>query len=71
VTVLALIKGCIVRRVLGGSKQQLEEAVKFMASRELFVPVDKTFAFTREDIIVTLKYVVSGKYTSKVCINLG
>jgi len=70
VTMMALLKACVVRGILGGSKQQLEEAVRFMASRELFVPVDKTFAFTREDIIAGLKYVKSGEHVGKVCINL-
>lgn len=70
VTMLTLIKGCTVRGVLGGSKQQLEEAVKFMASRELLTPVAQTFSFTREDIVAALNYVASGEHIGKVCINL-
>jgi hypothetical protein len=41
-----------------------------MAARDLFIPVDKTFAFTREDIIAGLKYVASGQHIGKVCIKL-
>ena len=70
VTMLTLIKGCIVRGVQGGSKQQLEEAVNFIGSRELSVPVDKIFKFNRDDIIMGLKYLESGEHVGKVCINL-
>ncbi|KAE9362791.1 NAD(P)-binding protein [Stipitochalara longipes BDJ] len=70
VTRLALMKACVVRGILGGSKQQLEEAVRFVASRELLVPVDKTFTFTRDDIIAALGYVASGEHIGKVCIKL-
>ena len=70
VAMSALMKACVVRGVLGGSKQQLEEAVRFMARCELFVPVDKTFAFTREEIIAGMNYVASGKHIGKVCITM-
>jgi NADPH:quinone reductase-like Zn-dependent oxidoreductase len=70
ITLLSLLKACIVRGILGGSKQQLEEAVRFIASRELPVPVGKTFSFSREEIIEALKYLESGEHMGKVCINL-
>ena len=70
VTMLSLTKGCAVRGVQGGSKQQLEEAVRFMGSRELRMPVDKSFGFNRDNIIAALKYVASGEHIGKVCINL-
>lgn len=70
VTMSALVKNCIVRGVLGGSKQQLEEAVRFVASRDLQIPMDKTFGFTCDEIIAAMKYVASGEHVGKVCINL-
>lgn len=70
VTHLTLLKGAVLRGILSGSKQQLEDAVRFMGSRELQMPVDKTFGFNRDDIIEALKYVESGKHIGKVCINL-
>lgn len=70
VAMLTLVKGCVVRGVMGGSKQQLEEVVRFMGSRELLMPVDKIFGFNRNDIIAALKYVASGEHIGKVCINL-
>jgi D-arabinose 1-dehydrogenase-like Zn-dependent alcohol dehydrogenase len=70
VTLLAISKGATLHGILGGSKQQLEEAVNFVGSRDLPVPVDKTFGFNRGDIIAALRYVESGQHIGKVCINL-
>lgn len=70
VTFQTLAKGAVLRGILAGSKQQLEEAVKFIGSQKLPVPVDKTFSFNREDIISAFKYVESGQQIGKVCINL-
>ncbi len=70
VSFLTLSHSCVLRGVLGGSKQQLEEAVRFVGSRGLQMPLDKSFGFNREDIIAALEYVASGKHMGKVCINL-
>lgn len=70
VTMLTLAKGCMVRGVQGGSKQQLEEVVSFMANRGLMLPQYKAFDFSREGIIKAFECVQSGKYVGKVCINL-
>lgn len=70
VVMLALVKAAVVRGILGGSKQQLEEAVHFMGSHNLQMAVDKTFAFNRDDVVTALKYVASGRHIGKVCITL-
>lgn len=70
VTFLTLTKGAVLRGILGGSKQQLEEAVRFMASQELSMPVTKSFRFDRDDIIKAFEHVASGKHIGKVCITL-
>ncbi|KAF8858850.1 NAD(P)-binding protein [Acephala macrosclerotiorum] len=67
---LSLVKGCIVRGVQGGSKEQLEEVVRFMGNRGLVSPVEKVFGFERDEIVEALKYVGSGEHVGKVCINL-
>lgn len=69
-TWLALSKGAALRGILGGSKEQLEHAVRFIGSRELPIPVDKVYAFARDDIVAALEYVASGKHVGKVCINI-
>lgn len=70
VTMLALMKTVIVRGILGGSKEQLQKAVRFVGSRELPMPMDKTFGFNRKEIIAALGYVAAGKHMGKVCISL-
>ncbi|KIW99525.1 uncharacterized protein Z518_11264 [Rhinocladiella mackenziei CBS 650.93] len=56
VTFLALAKGAVLRGILGGSKQQLEEVVRFMGGRELSMPVSKTFGFNRNDIVAAFQF---------------
>ncbi|KAI0453163.1 zinc-containing alcohol dehydrogenase [Xylaria acuta] len=56
-TMMALTKRLVVRGVMGGSEQQLEEAVRFISARGLEIPVDKVFAFERDGIIAALNYV--------------
>jgi D-arabinose 1-dehydrogenase-like Zn-dependent alcohol dehydrogenase len=70
VAMLSIVHRRVVRGIQGGSKQQLEEAVKLMGSRELLMPVTKTFDFNRDTIIAAPKYVASGEHIGKVCINL-
>ncbi|KIW81839.1 hypothetical protein Z517_04865 [Fonsecaea pedrosoi CBS 271.37] len=70
VTLQILLKGAKLRGVLGGSKMQLEEAIRFIAARNLPVPVDKVFPFTKEGILAAIKYVESGQHIGKVCIRI-
>ncbi|KAL2840054.1 NAD(P)-binding protein [Aspergillus pseudoustus] len=65
---LALAKGAVVRGIIIGSKQQLEEAVRFIGVRNLPMPIDKTFTFCRDQVIDAMKYLVSGQHIGKVCI---
>ncbi|RYP64807.1 hypothetical protein DL771_008587 [Monosporascus sp. 5C6A] len=69
-TLTALYKNCTVRGILGGSKQLLEGAVRFMGRRGLMIPIDRTFGYSRDEIIAALEYVAAGKQIGKVCINL-
>lgn len=71
VIMATLVKACVLRGVIGGSKQQLEEVLRFVGSHKLLMPVDKTFGFNRDEIIAALEYVASGEHIGKVCINLG
>ncbi|KAL5356250.1 chaperonin 10-like protein [Aspergillus floccosus] len=66
---LALAKGAVVRGIIIGSKQQLEETVRFIGVRNLPMPVEKTFSFGRDQAIEAMKYQVSGQHIGKVCID--
>ncbi|KAF2665134.1 NAD-P-binding protein [Microthyrium microscopicum] len=67
----ALIKAVMLRGIRAGSKQQLEELVRFIGKHNLSMPVDKTFGYHREDIVAAFKYVAAGKHIGKVCISLN
>ncbi|KAJ5779563.1 zinc-containing alcohol dehydrogenase [Penicillium paradoxum] len=69
VVTLALWKGATVRGILNGSKQQLEEVVRFIGSKNLKLPVEKTFEFGCEQVIEAYSYLASGQHIGKVCID--
>ncbi|KAJ4337791.1 hypothetical protein N0V95_008223 [Ascochyta clinopodiicola] len=70
VAALALSKGAVVRGIMVGSKQQLEEVTRFVASRNLNVPVEKIFGFSRNEVVEAFEYLVSGQHIGKVCIKI-
>ncbi|KAF6819458.1 zinc-containing alcohol [Colletotrichum musicola] len=68
---LALAKGAVVRGIVVGSKQHLEEVTRYVVSRKLQVPVEKEFGFGREEVISAFGYLVSGAHIGKVCIKVA
>ncbi|KAL4860590.1 hypothetical protein BDV12DRAFT_181351 [Aspergillus spectabilis] len=67
---LALAKGAVVRGVVVGSTQLLQEVVRFVAQKGLRLPVDKEFEFTEEGIIKAYEYATSGSHIGKICIRV-
>lgn len=70
VALLTLSKAATVRGVTVGSKQLLEDLVRFVAAKNLEPPVDKTFGFAPEEIQAAYEYLKSGSHVGKVCISL-
>ncbi|KAB8260894.1 hypothetical protein BDV32DRAFT_149055 [Aspergillus pseudonomiae] len=66
---LALVKGVIVRGIMVGSKQQLEDAVRFIGTHNIPVPVEKTFKFGRDQVVDAYAYLASRQHTGKVGID--
>ncbi|KAF2994786.1 hypothetical protein E8E13_000498 [Curvularia kusanoi] len=66
VAALALGKGAVVRGIMVGSKQQLEEVARFVNSRNLQVPVERVFGFSRDEVIQAFDYLVSGQHVGKI-----
>lgn len=71
VAALALSKGAVVRGIMVGSKQHLEEVTRFVVARGLTVPVEKEFGSGRDDIIAAFEYLTSGAHVGKVCIRMS
>ncbi|CAG7955321.1 unnamed protein product [Penicillium nalgiovense] len=65
---LALAKGAVVRGIMVGSKQQMEEATQFIGTHNLPVAVEKIFKFGRDEVVEALNYLVSGQHIGKICI---
>ncbi|EHK21566.1 uncharacterized protein TRIVIDRAFT_52718 [Trichoderma virens Gv29-8] len=70
VAALALSKGCVIRGITVGSKQLLEECVRFVGSHSLDIPVEKTFPFTEEGVKAAYKYLSAGQHIGKICIDV-
>lgn len=68
VAALALSKGAVVRGIMVGSKQQLEDVTRFVTAENLNVPVEKVFGFSRQEVVRAFEYLVSGQHIGKVCI---
>lgn len=66
---LALSKACIVRGILVGSKQLLEECVEFAGHQNLDIPVAKTFPFTEEGVKAAYACLAGAQQVGKVCID--
>lgn len=67
---LALSKGCVMRGITVGSKQLLEELMRFVNSKGLSIPVDKSFKFSKPEVIEAYKHLQSGSQVGKVCVTL-
>lgn len=70
VAALALSKGVVIRGIMVSSKQQLESVARFGTSKNLMVPVEKEFGFSREQVIAALNYMTGSQSIGKICINL-
>jgi NADPH:quinone reductase-like Zn-dependent oxidoreductase len=70
VAALALSKGAVVRGIIVGSKQQLESVTKLFVTKNLPLPAEREFSFTRDSVIAAYDHMLSGQGTGKVCIKL-
>ena len=68
VATLAISKGAVVRGIMIGSKQLMEEAVQFIGAHNLAIPVEKTFKFGRNEVVEAFDYLASGQHVGKICI---
>lgn len=70
VAALALSKGAVVRGIMVGSKQHLEDVTRLVNSKKLKIPVEKEFGFKRDEVIAAFEYLTSGQHIGKVCIKV-
>ncbi|KAI8190127.1 Zinc-type alcohol dehydrogenase-like protein [Colletotrichum sp. SAR 10_86] len=70
VAALALSKGAVVRGIMVGSRQHLEEVTRYVVARGLKVPVEKEFGFGRDEVVAAFEYLSTGAHVGKVCIKV-
>lgn len=63
-------KGLIVRGIMIGSKEQLDDVTRFVTSKNLELPVEKEFGFSKEEVIKAYEYLASGQHVGKICIKV-
>ena len=68
---LALGGTVVIRGIAVGSTQLLQDLVTFVAQRDLKPPVDRTFGFTREEVLNAYQYMKDQKHIGKICINIS
>lgn len=71
VAALALSRGAVVRGIMVGSKQHLEEVTRFVVARGLPVPVEREFGSGRDEIVAAFEYLTSGTHVGKICIRMS
>ncbi|RGP76058.1 alcohol dehydrogenase [Fusarium longipes] len=68
---LAFSKGAVVRGIMVGSKQQLEDVTRFVTAKNLRLPVEKEFGFSKEEVLAAFEYMASGQHIGKVSITVN
>ncbi|KAI8068734.1 putative zinc-type alcohol dehydrogenase-like protein [Gongronella butleri] len=70
VTSMVLGKSCSIRGVAVGSKQLFDQLVQFVHAKKLFMPVEKEFNFTEDQVQAAFQHLESGNHIGKVVIRL-
>lgn len=71
IAAMALARGAIVRGIVVGSKQQLEEMVNFAIVNNVHLPVDKEFPFSDAGVLEAYEYLAQQGHIGKVCIKFS
>ncbi|KAK1935592.1 Zinc-type alcohol dehydrogenase-like protein [Phytophthora citrophthora] len=68
---LALQHRCIIRGIAVGIQQLLRELVRFVNSKNIQPYVQKTFGFSREEVLEAFDYLQAGRHIGKVGIDIS
>ena len=67
---LVLGKGCVVRGINVGAKQLTDDMVAFVCGKNLDMPVEKMFGFSREQVLEAFKYLEGATHVGKISIEI-
>lgn len=71
VATLILGKGCVVRGINVGAKQLTDDMARFACEKNLAIPIDQTFGFTKEEVIKAFKSIEEAGHVGKICIEVS
>ena len=71
VATLALGGTVVLRGIAVGSTQLTEELVQFIGERDLKMPVNKTFGFSRDEVLSAYQYMKDQQAIGKICIKVA
>ena len=66
----AIVKGCIIRGILAGSREQTEQLMTLFDQRKLKPPITKVFNYNLESIKEAYQYIQSQTHIGKICIKV-
>ena len=67
---LVLGSGAVVRGINVGAKQMTEDMVAFVCGKNLDMPVEKTYGFSREEVMKAYKNLEEASHVGKICIEI-
>ena len=68
---LALGKGCVIRGINVGAKQLSDDMAKFACEKNLAIPIDQTFGFTKDEVVKAYKSLEEAGHAGKICIEVS
>ena len=68
---LVLGKGCVVRGINVGAKQLTEDMTKFATEKNLAIPIDQTFGFSKDEVVKAFKSLEKAGHVGKICIEVS
>uniref|UniRef100_K3XCM8 Enoyl reductase (ER) domain-containing protein n=1 Tax=Globisporangium ultimum (strain ATCC 200006 / CBS 805.95 / DAOM BR144) TaxID=431595 RepID=K3XCM8_GLOUD len=68
---MVLDKGCIVRGVVVGSKQLLEDVIRFVSNKNIQPYIHKTLGFSREGVLEAFDLLKSARHIGKIGIEVA
>ena len=68
---LALGKGCVIRGINVGAKQLSDDMAKFACEKNLAIPIDQTFGFTKDEVVKAYKSLEEAGHVGKICIEVS
>lgn len=68
---LVLANGCVVRGINVGAKQLTDDMARFACEKNLAIPIDQTFGFSKDEVVKAYKSLEEAGHVGKICIEVS